>query len=202
MHYNESAWGSFVLIFPFPVSWTWALSLLVRITSFSVPISRSASLLLSLHLSLGSLFLLVLSSWSLLVLPPWPLLLILSVVFVLLAIPLWCRNYKIIFLILVLPFSKGFGQKLSPLVTWLSVSRLGRHQTWLMVAMQQFWHWLRKIDLNSSVVDNHIVHFNIGLLTGCNVLELDKAILQTLPCLPVSDNLYTFHWAKPWKYDL
>lgn len=48
---------------------------------------------------------------------------------------------------------------------------------------------LRKIDMDSMVVNEHSLHLEIGLLAILLVLELDKRILQTVAGALISNDL-------------
>ncbi len=47
----------------------------------------------------------------------------------------------------------------------------------LPVPGHQFWHALRKVHLDSPVVNQYVVHLQISLFTGHGCFELDKRVL-------------------------
>ena len=72
----------------------------------------------------------------------------------------------------------SFGHELPPW-GWLGYfrSRGLVHIACSFVPVEQFGDRLGEIDLNPTVIDDYIVHFKIGLLTGVDVLELNESIL-------------------------
>lgn len=73
---------------------------------------------------------------------------------------------------------------------------------WFSVSRHQFGYALWKINLNSPIINQNIIHFQIRLFTGSRCLKLNKRILKTLTSLPIPNNLNTFDRSKSWEYNL
>ena len=70
----------------------------------------------------------------------------------------------------------------------------------LGVSVPFFRYTLRKIYLNSSIVDQSIVHFEISFVACCFCIELYKSILQRISCFLVSNYLCLCILIKSGKY--
>lgn len=58
-------------------------------------------------------------------------------------------------------------------------------------------HRLTEVDLDATVVDEHVVHFEVGGLAGLVVVVPDKRVAQRVACLVVADDVARRYVAKP-----
>lgn len=69
-------------------------------------------------------------------------------------------------------------------------------QTASFAAPLHLGHGLREIDVNASIVDEYIVHFEIGRLTRFTVLKLDERILQRIAARSIANHFAALHLAE------
>lgn len=58
-----------------------------------------------------------------------------------------------------------------------------------MELVPQFRHRLRKVDANSSIIEQAAVHLLVRQLSLFRLFEFDKCVLQRSAGLPISDDL-------------
>lgn len=61
---------------------------------------------------------------------------------------------------------------------------------------------LREVDVNSAIVDEHVIHLEVRPLRLLALLELDKRILERVACLLVANNLARQDGAEPREDEL
>ena len=57
-------------------------------------------------------------------------------------------------------------------------------------------HGLAEIDVNPAVVDQHIVHLEVGILARLGIVEFDEGVLQRVSCQSIANNFATVHTQK------
>ncbi len=109
---------------------------------------------------------------------------------------------QLVFTLCILSFSIRFWQEFSFLFLLIWKFWFGVQNTAGPIFMKQLGNRLGKIYLNPTVVDHDIVHLQVGLLAGRNVLKLDESVLKTRTCLPVTNNLHALYRSESRKYYL
>lgn len=61
----------------------------------------------------------------------------------------------------------------------------------------KFRNGLRKVDVNTTIVDENIVHLEVGSFSFFSFFELDERVLQRVTRLGVTDDLTTEDRAEP-----
>ena len=68
------------------------------------------------------------------------------------------------------------------------------------VWIPKFRHWLWKIDVNSSFINQNIVHALVRIDTWCLRLIFNESVLQRVTSFPVTDHITTLNGPETRKY--
>ncbi len=71
-----------------------------------------------------------------------------------------------------------------------------------LLLVPQLAHTLAEVDMDSPVINETVVHFEVGLFTGSDCHELDEAIAERASRLPVPDDLATLDLSEATEYGL
>eukprot|EP00037_Helgoeca_nana_P020816 m.207803 g.207803 ORF g.207803 m.207803 type:complete len:368 (-) comp25404_c0_seq3:575-1678(-) len=66
----------------------------------------------------------------------------------------------------------------------------------------RFFNRLTKVDLDPTVVNQHVVHLEVSFFGRLGFFEFDKAVLQRLFCLPVGNDVARCDLSEPREDDL
>ena len=119
----------------------------------------------------------------------------------------WTRRTVMSFLFLMSFFRSWSTSSLLPLFLYSFIKSLlfpfffqnlvsSLFQILSSISIPKFSYWLRKVNMNSSFINEYSIHSLIGSNARLFCFKFNEGILERIPCLPISYHFTTFNWTK------